>query len=303
MSQQKILLPADRLWSEVKTARAKALECGALKPIVTECKIVEQDGIPFIVRIVSNLDRKEQAKQQQKEKTFLTGKEFNPFLPYDRDLFVADISDTHLCLLNKYNVVDHHLLIVTRAFEEQENLLNLSDFTALWAVLAQIDGLAFYNAGKIAGASVRHKHLQLVPRPLAGARANIPIESVLEKVVFTNSIGNIPQFHFLHAFSRLNIEPKASLFEAASITLDRYQNMLAAVGLSESEENKQSGAYNLLVTREWMLLVPRAAESYRSISINSLGFAGALLFRNAEQLESIEDCSLTDIIKNVALRI
>ncbi|NIO40609.1 MAG: phosphorylase, partial [Burkholderiales bacterium] len=38
----------------------------------------------------------------------------NPFLPYGKDLFVSDISETHLALLNKFNVIDYHLLIVTR---------------------------------------------------------------------------------------------------------------------------------------------------------------------------------------------
>ena len=54
---------------------------------------------------------------------------------------------------------------MTRAFEEQTDLLNLEDFAALWFCLQEIDGLAFFNGGKIAGASQRHKHLQLIPLP------------------------------------------------------------------------------------------------------------------------------------------
>jgi ATP adenylyltransferase len=45
--------------------------------------------------------------------------------------------------------------------------------------------------------------------------------------------------------------------------------------------------YNLLATRSWILVVPRHRESVASISINALGYAGALLARNAEQLEFI----------------
>lgn len=59
----------------------------------------------------------------------------NPFLPYEEDLFVADLSDTHLLLLNKFNVVAHHLLVVTRQFEPQSDLVNAADLDAAWKVL------------------------------------------------------------------------------------------------------------------------------------------------------------------------
>ncbi len=167
MSEGKILLKPGTLWTSVKEQTAQALRCGALLSIPTQFEFVEQDGVLFLVRILSNLNRKKAAKEKQEKQTADSGKEFNPFLPYEEDLFVADISDTHVCILNKFNVVDDHLLIITRAFEEQESLLTQEDFAALWACLADFDGLAFYNSGKIAGASQRHKHLQLVPLPLA----------------------------------------------------------------------------------------------------------------------------------------
>ncbi|HEY9871936.1 MAG TPA: hypothetical protein V6D12_00765, partial [Candidatus Obscuribacterales bacterium] len=110
------------LWDKVTKQTEFALSCGALHPIPTKCEILEQDGIRFLVRILSNLVRKDEAKQKQDKAPDTSGKDFNPFLPYEQDLFVADISDTHVCLLNKFNIVDHHLLIITREFEEQENL-------------------------------------------------------------------------------------------------------------------------------------------------------------------------------------
>ena len=86
-------------------------------------------------------------------------------------MFVADISPTHVCLLNKFNVIDHHLLVVTRAFEEQDAAINAADFAALWVCMAEVDGLAFYNGGKLAGASQRHKHLQIAPLPWGPGRS------------------------------------------------------------------------------------------------------------------------------------
>ncbi|BDI16003.1 hypothetical protein ANSO36C_18050 [Nostoc cf. commune SO-36] len=182
MAQGKILLKPDTLWTSVKEQTEHALQCGALLSIPTEFEFVEQDNVRFLVRILSNLNRKKTADEIQKKQSARSGQEFNPFLPYEEDLFVADISGTHVCILNKFNVVDYHLLIITRSFEEQESLLTLEDFTAMWACLANFDGLAFYNSGKTAGASQRHKHLQLVPLPLAPSGTQIPIEPLLTSV-------------------------------------------------------------------------------------------------------------------------
>ena len=121
-----ILLKPGTLWQKVVDRTSHALQCGALLTIPTDYEFVEQNGVKFLVRILSNLDRKYQAKKKQDRDT-ATGKDFNPFLPYEEDLFVADISATHVCILNKFNVVGYHLLIVTRAFEEQESLLTLQD--------------------------------------------------------------------------------------------------------------------------------------------------------------------------------
>ncbi|MEA5514630.1 phosphorylase [Nodularia sp. UHCC 0506] len=295
MAPTKILLKPGTLWKSIKEQTQYALKCGALLSIPTDFEFVEQNGIKFLVRILANLTRKDTAKQQQKNKT-------NPFLPYEKDLFVADISQTHVCLLNKFNVVDYHLLIITRAFEEQEKLLTLEDFVAMWVCLAEVEGLAFYNSGKLAGASQPHKHLQLVPLPLTPSGEQMPIEPLLKLAQFTDSVTTtIPGLPFVHALAKLDPIWSNSPLKAAAATLELYQSLLSAVGLEAVEDNRQSGDYNLLATREWMMIVPRSHEHFDSISVNSLGFAGALLVRNQEQMQVIKDQGPMTILKNVAL--
>ena len=306
------LLKSGSLWDRILEQTEFALECGSLLSLPTEYELVEQEGIGYLVRILSNLKRKDEAKKKQDSQKAKTGKNFNPFLPYEQDLFVADVSQTHLCLLNKFNVVDHHLLIVTREFEEQENWLTLQDFEALLACMAEFDGLAFYNGGAIAGASQRHKHLQLVPFPLVPSGAKIPIEPLIAAAKFDNSIGKIPGFPFVHALGRLDSTWMQSPLAGARATLELYRRLLRAVGLQNQEQtqektqeqtnNKQTGAYNFLATREWMLVVPRSQEFFESISINSLGFAGALLVRNQQQLQLIKDTGAIAALTNVGLR-
>ena len=240
MNQLKILLEPGTLWKSIQETTELALQSGALKSIPTELEIIEQVGIKFVIRILANLNRKEADKEKQEQQTSRTGKEFNPFLPYEKDLFVADISDTHVCILNKFNVVDFHLLIITRSFEEQESLLTLEDFTAMWTCLGEFEGLVFYNGGKLAGASQRHKHLQIVPF----SETDIPISPLLKTAKLENDMGTIQEFPFLHAFTNLNRG------ESPKVTLEKYHTLLQKMGIKPLENNLQSGAYNLLITQK-----------------------------------------------------
>ena len=290
MHQQEIRLKPGTLWTSLKKTTELALKSGALKSIPTEVEIFEQDGIKFVVRILENINRKKANQEKQNQKTAKTGKEFNPFLPYEEALFVADISPTHVCILNKFNVVDYHFLIITRAFEPQESLLTLEDFTAMWACLAEFDGLVFYNGGKLAGASQPHKHLQIVPF----AETDIPISPLVKAAKLDNSLGTIPEFTFVHALTNIN------LGESAEITFKKYHTLLQTLGIKPLENNIQSGAYNLLMTREWMLIVPRKFEEFESISVNSLGFAGTLLVKNQQQVQLLKNISPINLLNHVA---
>jgi ATP adenylyltransferase len=289
------------LWTKVTQQTDYARQCGALQSIETDYEFIEENGIVFLVRTLANLARKETAKLQQHHLEKKTGKDFNPFLPYEKDLFVTDLSPTHLCLLNKFNVVDYHLLIVTRTFEEQENLLNGEDFAALWACMQEIDGLAFYNGGKIAGASQRHKHLQLIPLPFIPEESYLPIEPAIASAVFENGLGKIPSFPFRHALAKLDLNSPQTVTEAVSKMISHYHYLLDAVGLPVRENHqRQPGAYNLLATREWMLLVPRSQESFHSIPVNSLGFAGSLFVRDRQQKELLQELRPLNLLRNVA---
>ena len=302
ITPKKLALQPGTLWEKVVERTNHALGCKALLSIPTECEFIEQDSVRFLVRILSNLVRKDEAKKKQDKDTATSGKEFNPFLPYEEDLFVADISDTHVCILNKFNVVDYHLLIITRAFEEQDSLLTLQDFEAMWACLAEFNGLAFYNAGKLAGASQRHKHLQLVPLPFVPGESQIPIASLFASAQFQDSIATMPKLPFVHAFTPLNLDGVESPSQAAKATLERYHTLLHAVGLQDGASgNRQSGPYNLLATREWMMIVPRSQEDFASISVNSLGFAGALLVRNQQQMQFLKDYGPINLLKQVGI--
>jgi ATP adenylyltransferase/5',5'''-P-1,P-4-tetraphosphate phosphorylase II len=64
-----------------------------------------------------------------------SGGAVNPFLPYDEDLWVEHLSPTHTLLLNKFNLVAHHVIVVTREFESQDEPPSASDLEATFRAI------------------------------------------------------------------------------------------------------------------------------------------------------------------------
>jgi ATP adenylyltransferase len=287
MSRVDLRHQTDVLLQAIDQTTQQALACGALQPIDTTQVVIHQSGVDFLVRSVSSLTRKHQAKKKDKAK----GPNFNPFLPPEPELTVADVSDSHLAILNKFNVIDRHLLIVTRHFEHQERLLTRADFHALWRCLQEFDGLGFYNGGQVAGASQRHKHLQLVPLPLAPNLEGTPMDVIWSDDPTIGEPLSLSALPFSHRFLWLPELPLTDLEGHADYSLNAYHKMLRLVGITAVQREHgayQSTPYNLLMTRRWMLVVPRTMESYEGISINSLGFVGSLFVPRPAELETIE---------------
>lgn len=272
-----------------------------MRPIATEESVVEDAGVRFIVRTVSSLAEKGQvggpldrgAEQKQK-----------PFLPPDPALTIGEISPTHVAVLNKYPVVEHHLLVVTKRFIPQEEALDHDDFAAVATCLGEIDGLAFYNAGREAGASQPHKHLQLVPLPLGAGPWVAPMEVLFDSWAAAGPALRLLRPPFSHAFALLD----PLLFEdrerAAERMLELYDAAMDAIEVVEegaaNDEPKRMAPYNLLVTRRWMLAVPRSRERFDSISVNALGFAGSLFVRDAAQMQRLREAGPMRVLQEVA---
>ncbi|HET7366241.1 MAG TPA: phosphorylase [Burkholderiales bacterium] len=235
----------------MRTAVARALASGALQPIATQTEVIEG----FVVRAASTIAAKAAAPQRA-----------DPLGDYEPDLFVGDVGSAHYALLNKYPVVSNHLLIVTRRLAAQEELLDAGDFRALAALMAELDWLAFYNAGRDAGASQARKHLQLAP-------AAMPLEPLITR-------GALP---FRHGYA-----PLAGLDDMYRV----YGELIA---------QSPAAPYNLLATRRWMLVVPRRQERYETISVNALGFAGSLFVRNSTELEAVRRAGPVNVLRAVTL--
>jgi len=112
----------------------------------------------------------------------------------------------------------------------------------------------------------------------------------------------VPGLPFRHALSGL--DHIAFGDTAAAWQLHAcYLELLAAVGLKAAGtggEVRQSGPYNFLATRRWMLLVPRSTERFESISVNALGFAGSLFVRDAARLSLLKRAGPMSVLRGSA---
>lgn len=262
---------AARLASRVERARAT----GALVPLTTDLRIIEEAGVKFPVRVLGNFPLKLRDPTSARP-----AGQNNPFLPPDPDLLVAGINDTHVAVLNKYPVIEGHLLLVTRLFERQESLLTTADFAASIRCLRELDGVLFYNSGRNAGASQPHRHLQLIPSEAGDVER--PVEEIWQA-----------KSAFRHA--RTPIDPELA---SAENMHERYVDLLGELGLLRLNEDPK--AYNLLVTRHWMMVVPRTRECAGALSLNAMAFMGSLFVRDEAQLSELVQWGLFKALAHVS---
>lgn len=282
------------LWARVRKRTAHALSTGTLSPIETRAETVPEAGIPFSIRIVSSLRTKDEARRR-------APRGGNPFLPPEPDLLVGELTATHRAVLNRFPVLAHHLLIVTREAEPQGRALDGADFDAAARCLREMDGLVFYNSGPEAGASQEHRHLQLVPFPVGDGPEPTPIEHALEPVLRDPGRSTVPAYGFVHAAAPLPAGAwRREGPEAAEAMALAYRALAGATGLRLGG-SEVGNPYNLLITRRWMLLVLRRRERFEGVSVNALGFAGSLLVKDEAGLETVRRHGPLAVLRNVTV--
>lgn len=253
-----------------------------------------------VLRVATALRDKPKAESKKQE-----GSWRNPFLPYDENLWCCDLSDTHVLLLNKFNVVPHHTLVVTKEFKSQEDPLESTDVEALWATLQcyPSGALAFFNSGPHSGKSQPHKHVQVIPLPLAEGMSQLPFQNLLEQawIEAANEGEGAHEdgvFFTAKALPFVNFACKLNALMSTSQVHHQYRALLDKTAL-QVDANPLS--YNLLLTTEWMMAVPRRQESAGPVSVNALGFAGTFLLRSEEEISYIRNLGFLAVLQVVGM--
>ncbi|PRP74154.1 ATP adenylyltransferase [Planoprotostelium fungivorum] len=266
-------------WSRVRATTERAKKNNKLSTIDTTAIRIPQAGVDFILRVSSILKKKPQNLAQKNT--------FNPFAPenLDSDLFVSELYGTHNLLLNKFNVLPHHLLLTTKEFQRQSDPLNHTDFKVASFALKMFRPIIFYNCGKASGASQSHKHMQALPLPLDSERPDelFPIEPLLrrnhEKKNAISNIFRIEEFQFQHACVKLRSYDSVELE-------DKYKELLSYLGVNPKE---QGHSYNILFRV--------------GISVNSVGMVGTMLVKSEEEKEAFIEAGPIEVLRGVSVQI
>ncbi|KAG0042297.1 bifunctional AP-4-A phosphorylase/ADP sulfurylase [Gryganskiella cystojenkinii] len=239
----------------------------------------------------------------------------NPFLPHIPALFVTNASEEHKILLNKFCVVPRHFLVITKEFHPQTEPLSPQDMLAVWnslnAVKDSRNALAFYNCGSNSGASQPHKHMQVIPlehpSPISVLVKEVSMRRPGKKENRPGDIISVP-FNCIN-FVYLLPDPEKSDKDEEDILIEAYISLMDAMMTSLREYAEQDGlsdeqkelstasmsslAYNWILTREFMMIVPRKQPSSDPVDghfleVNSLGFAGMVLAKTPEELAMVQ---------------
>ena len=276
-------MAAEAFWQAALRRSETARACGALVPLATELLALPELD-PFVLRrLVSATPRHLRAG----------GPKPNPFLPWEPELEVARLGDSHLLLLNKYPVQPGHLLLITQRWSPQAGWLEDRDWEAVATVSADTGGLWFFNSCGTAGASQPHRHLQLLPRSVD--QPSCPLAPTYQRLLE----GHQDPLPWCCAISA-----REDHSGAGSDLAGLYRRHAAQLGLGQpGEDPRPRHAYNLLFDRDWFVTVRRCQEHGAGFSINGLGFAGYLLITPRSDLNWLRQHGPWQLLASVAPRV
>ncbi|KIX08485.1 uncharacterized protein Z518_03141 [Rhinocladiella mackenziei CBS 650.93] len=208
----------------------------------------EDQGFKFEFRLVPHLRRKPITPSDAPERK--TGQGSNPFLNPDPNFVISSVGSSHLLILNKYSVYRPSLLLITRYFAPQTDGLDRSNLAAAWAVLQGYKQryMMVYNCGFESGSSQGHKHMQLWLYPDEQELGFELFPNKAESEInVTSGIPKVPHRHFV-----LRLPPNTD----EDILVQAYSKLLKEVQRSHREADGGT-AYNVILVKEWMCLIPR----------------------------------------------
>ncbi|KAI0793174.1 HIT-like domain-containing protein [Abortiporus biennis] len=309
----------------------KANESGDLLFFPSTLHKHAENGVEFEIRLCPALQEKPNIpaprfdSEEDQKKAELHGKKTDPFAPpYVPNLLIGELKDEeedaeYVVLFNKYAVVPHHILVVTKEFQSQTAPLLPPDLVQTYRLLlaardAGRNFFAFYNCGNLSGASQPHKHLQLIPIESDGGP---PIEKLareshlevpdkpfsLTSLPYANHVRRLP----LKLSTNQSISSETLSHELSSTFLSLLDLSISTIRHSEDYPTGPP-SYNVILTLEHMHLIPRKEETHvleetgERLNVNALGFAGMLLVKSDRELEAVKKEGVPKILGGLGLK-
>lgn len=190
----------------------------------------------------------------------------------DDKLLLAPINGTHSLILNKFCIFrPQYVLLTANSYRRQDEPLSVEDFDAVLAAWRRLTGshYALYNCMEAAGSSRMHKHLQLLRRPA-------------DFLLFPDRpdlrAADVPFLYFLCRFE--STPPSAQfLLDSYNALLDEAKKALRFPSVSSAFP------HNVLLVKEWLLVIPRRRAEVDGASANGAGMMGMVWIADEERLQ------------------
>lgn len=191
---------------------------------------------------------------------------------------MTKVCDTHLLVLNRFCVFrPQYLVLTTDSFKRQTENLDETDLAAARLVLNGLRNEHFimFNCGGEAGCSRQHKHMQVIP--CSEGFTLFPDQEGL----------NPKDIPFKHYIRRLDQEKDYSTDGKSSSLLEMYENLCKEARVAWQASGAAPTTYfphNMMLTKRWMMVVPRRRAATQGASANAAGMMGMVWVTNAEQM-------------------
>ena len=139
--------------------------------------------------------------------------------------------------------------------------------------------MLIYNCGRASGCSRSHKHMQLFPRPSCASFQLFPDR-------LSDTPTNIP---YLYDIIRHSPSPSNAHFDdpstSASIATFYHASINRFRALLNIERDDEPVPHNVIMTREWTVVIPRRAAQVSGLSANAAGMMGMVWVSTTEKVE------------------
>ncbi|KAF2136614.1 uncharacterized protein K452DRAFT_237249 [Aplosporella prunicola CBS 121167] len=235
----------------------------------------EDDGFTFEFYITDALSSKPQAGEAVQTEDHPT--RFGPgsdILNNNSEMLLANINSTHLLVLNKFCVFRSQLLLLTAdSYRRQSEQLDLEDFKAVCDILPLMGDphMAMYNCGAKSGASRQHKHIHVLPRP----SHLFPDDRNFDPA-------KIPFLYLLQYLDKGIIGSR----DGPQVLLQTYQDLLGRAKQASSNCSEDAEyAHNIVLTNEWLIVIPRSRAIFEGIATNAAGMVGSVWLNDDIQMD------------------
>lgn len=222
--------------------------------------------------------------------------------------------ETHKLILNKFCVVrPQYLLLTTDASKRQTDRLEEGDLVAAWSVLEQLreprECYVIYNGGREAGSSRNHKHMQVLECPVEGEgdRGLVwPGMDVLGVAGEKSDVAEDPArrlpLPYLAYYQRLAGEE----YVMKTLLVAYEKHIQACEKALENEESATRGhvPHNVILTRDFLITIPRRATTVEGIEghlVGAQGMLGLVWCNNEAQMKGWQSTGPVEVLRGLGV--